>query len=216
MRSTLAASLCLLLMSAITVPATAHEQSPSKIKEQVVIGKAIASAQDVPVYNNNMTVADVLMAQAAWGDALVAISRAYTERGLDAAREVAGNALDTAYGYDLGPVLFKPTLTHGAQTFRVTRQGALAYFVGSDPAFPDDSGFALKGWTSYRNENAAIFIDGQTATVMGKVHLTDAKGAVTTVDKTWQYRKDDKGRARIVTHHSSLPYVPPSKEATKR
>jgi hypothetical protein len=208
-RTLVAASLCFALLAPCASPLEARDQSPAMAKEQVVVGKATATAQDVPVFNNNMTVADVLQAQAAWGDALVAISSAYSERGLDAAREVAGNALDTAYGYNLGPVLFKPTLAHGAQTFRVNRQGALAYFVGNDPAYPGDTGFALKGWVDYRNENAAIFIDGQTATVMGKVHLTNADGAVTTVDKTWQYRKDDEGRVRIVTHHSSLPFQPP-------
>ncbi len=204
----LATSLGLFLLAAVATTSTAREQSPALIKEQVVVGDATASAENVPVFNNNMTVSDVLQAQAAWGDALVAISRAHSERGLEAAREVAGNALDTAYGYKLGAVLFKPTMAQGAQTFRLTREGALAYFVGGDPAYPDDTGFALKGWVSYRNENAAIFIDGQTATVMGKVHLTNSEGAVTTVDKTWQYRKDDEGRARIVTHHSSLPFQP--------
>ncbi len=196
------------MLGGVAATGTAQAQAPTVVKDQVVLGSATAIAQDVPVYNNNMTVSDVLAAQAAWGDALVEISRAHSEQGVEAARVAAGKALDSAYGYDLGAVLFKPTLAHGDQTFRVTRQGALAYFVGGDPVYPGDTGFALKNWVSYRNENAAIFIDGQTATVMGKVHLTNAKGEVTTVDKTWQYRKDDEGRTRIVTHHSSLPYAP--------
>ncbi len=211
-RTPLTACMLLCLAASFALPALAAKPGQASVaKDKIVVGAGTATATNVPVYNNNMTVADVLQAQAAWGDALVSISRAHSERGLQAAREMAGKALDTAYGYDLGPVLFKPTLAHGAQTFRVTRQGALSYFVGGDPAYADDTGFALKGWVSYRNENAAIFIDGQTATVMGKVHLTNAQGAVTTVDKTWQYRKDDAGRARIVTHHSSLPYQPAAK-----
>ena len=40
------------------------------------------------------------------------------------------------YGYQFGPVLFKPTLTAAPQTFRTTRDGALAYFVGGDPNYP--------------------------------------------------------------------------------
>ena len=48
-------------------------------------------------------------ARQTWGDALIAISTAFDQRGIDAARTVAGAALDTAYGYELGPVLFKPT-----------------------------------------------------------------------------------------------------------
>jgi hypothetical protein len=41
---------------------------------------------------------------------------------------------------------------------------------------------------------------------MGKVHFTDKDGNVTTVDKTWQFVKDDNGQLRIVVHHSSLEY----------
>lgn len=43
-------------------------------------------------------------------------------------------------------------------------------------------------------------------TTLGKVHFTNKKGEVTTVDKTWQFVKDNAGKLRIVTHHSSLEY----------
>ena len=82
----------------------------------------------------------------------------------------------------MGPVLFKPTLTVNPQTFRTTRDGALAYFVGGDPAYPNDSGFALNDWTECQDDNVAIFISGNTASTMGKVHFTDGDGNVTTVD----------------------------------
>ena len=36
--------------------------------------------------------------------------------------------------------------------------------------------------------------------------LTNAAGVVTTVDKTWGFKKDDQGALRIVLHHSSLPF----------
>merc|ERR1711992_523340 len=87
-----------------------------------------------------------LAAQRAWGDALVSISTTYDSQGLAAAKALAEEVIDSAYGYNYGPVLFKPTLTTGSQTFRTTRAGALAYFVGGDKAFPNDKGFALKGW----------------------------------------------------------------------
>jgi hypothetical protein len=98
-------------------------------------------------------------------------------------------------------------LTTTPQTFRTTRAGALAYFVGDDPAFPKDKGFALKGWRQVEIQNAAIFIEGTVATTMGNVMLTDKTGKVTTVDKTWKFLKDSNGKLRIVVHHSSLPYV---------
>ena len=48
-----------------------------------------------------------------WGEALIAISKAFEQEGVDAARVAANKALDAAYGFELGPVLFKPTLAGG-------------------------------------------------------------------------------------------------------
>jgi hypothetical protein len=42
---------------------------------------------------------------------------------------------------------------------------------------------------------------------MGNVMLTDSTGKVTTVDKTWGFKKDNQGKLRIVLHHSSLPFA---------
>lgn len=156
--------------------------------------------------NTQITQAQVEAAQAAWGAALVQISADFAQGGVDKAKKTAETALDSAYGYQLGPVLFKPTLTEAPQTFRTTREGALAYFVGHNEAFPQDGGFALKGWTDVTIDNAAIFISGDTALTMGNVRLTNKDGTVTTVDKTWGFQKDDAGNLRIVLHHSSLPY----------
>ncbi|TAG79835.1 MAG: hypothetical protein EAZ24_03640 [Burkholderiales bacterium] len=157
-------------------------------------------------YNANITEADVLAAQKAWGAALVKISDDFASGGLPKAKATANAVLDAAYGYNMGPVLFKPTLTVAPQTFRTTKAGALAYFVGDDKNFPADSGFALKGWKKVDIENAAIHINGDVAKSMGKVMITDKNGKVTTVDKTWAFKKDDMGAVRIVLHHSSLPY----------
>ncbi len=153
-----------------------------------------------------ITEADVIAAQNAWGKALVQIATEYDTKGAAAAKAVAEAVIDGAYGYNLGPVLFKPTLAAPPTTFRTTRDGALAYFVGGDAKYPGDTGFALKGWRSYEIENAGILIYGDTAISMGNVRITDSKGAVTVVDKTWGYHRDDKGALRIVLHHSSLPY----------
>ncbi len=167
---------------------------------------APAFAQEAPVYSANITQSEVLAAQQAWGNALVAIGKAYETGGQAAAAELANKVLDDAYGYNLGPVLFKPTLTEAPQTFRITKEGALAYFVGGDEDYPNDSGFALKGWTKVEIKNAAIHINGDVATTMGNVMITNKDGSVTTVDKTWKFKKTDDGKLRIVVHHSSLPY----------
>jgi len=158
------------------------------------------------VLNRSVTEADVVAAQVAWCQALLDISKANDTGGQAAAKALAEKVIDTAYGYESGPVLFKPTLTVDPQTFRTTRQGALAYFVGGDPEYPNDKGFALKGWKACKVKDEAILLLGDTATTMGKVELTGNDGAVTTVDKTWQYVKDEDGTLRIVVHHSSLEY----------
>ena len=142
-----------------------------------------------------------------WGDALVAVSKAWEEGGIEAATEANG-ALDAAYAYEMGPVLFKPTLASGEKTFRPTREGALSYFVGHNDAYPLDGGFGLKGWRTVVSETSASFIEGDVAMWMGWVTFTDKDGGVTKVDKSWGYKKDAEGTLRIVLHHSSLPYDP--------
>ncbi len=168
---------------------------------------ALPLRAETPVLDTNITLAEVQKAQKAWGAALIQISTDYKQGGLAKANATAVTVLDSAYGYNLGPVLFKPTLTVAPQTFRPTKAGALAYFVGSDPNFPDDTGFALKDWTKYEFENSAIHITSDLALTMGKVRLTNSEGKVTEVDKTWGFKKDSTGTVRIVLHHSSLPFT---------
>lgn len=174
------------------------------------LGALLASAPAFAstVVNTNITEADVKAAQDGWGKALIQISDDYASGGIAKAKATANRVIDAAYGYNLGVVLFKPTLTHGAQTFRTTKAGALAYFVGDDRSFPADKGFALGGWKKYEYRNAGIFINGDLAITMGNVILTDKDGKVTTVDKTWGFKKDSQGQLRIVLHHSSLPFQP--------
>ncbi len=90
----------------------------------------------------------------------------------------------------------------------MTREGALAYFVGQNKSFPNDTGFALKGWEKYEYENHGVYMNGDLVITMGLVHLTDKSGKKTTVNKTWGFKKDNQGKLRIVLHHSSLPFQP--------
>ncbi len=151
---------------------------------------------------------ELTAARSAWGDGLVAIAQAYKAEGIDGARAVASRVLDEVYGYNLGTVLFKPTMASGEQTFRLTKRGALSYFVGHDPEYPLDNGFGLRGWRDVQSETAASFVDGDVAMWMGWMKMTDKDGQVTRVDKSFGYRKDADGVLRIVLHHSSLPYQP--------
>lgn len=156
----------------------------------------------------SITETDLEAARVAWGDALVAIAKAFEVDGIDGARSVAGGVLDAAYGYNLGPVLFKPTLASGEQTFRPTRKGALSYFVGHDDDYPLDGGFGIRGWREVSSQTSAHFIEGEVAMWMGWVSMADKDGQVTKVDKSWGYKKDTEGVLRIVHHHSSLPFQP--------
>ena len=181
-------------LAAIAAPVAAHDHGAKK---------TVSTATYAPI-----TEAEVIAAQQAWGNALVAIATEYDNKGHAAAKKLAGEIIDSAYGYNLGPVLFKPTLANGEgeQTFRTSRDGAVSYFVGGDPKFAQDSGFALKGWRSFEIDNAGILITGNSATSMGHVTVIDAKGNRTTVDKTWGYVRGPDGKLRVVVHHSSLPY----------
>ena len=80
----------------------------------------------VQVLNTAITEAEVNQIQQGWCDALLAISAAYQNGGYDAAKAKAAAVIDTAYAYKFGPVAFKPTYSIGDETFRTSRDGALA------------------------------------------------------------------------------------------
>jgi hypothetical protein len=159
-----------------------------------------------------ITYDEVNAAQQAWCDALVKIGQ-LKETGGDY-RAYADQVLSEAYNYDYGKVFFKPTLAFGDQTFRNDKKGALAYFVGGDPDYPNDKGFALRPWVKARFDNAGdknqgIQIYGSIAITMGNVWVTDKDGNEVMVDKTFVFRKSSDGKLRIIVHKSALPYTPP-------
>lgn len=160
---------------------------------------------------NIITYEEVNAAQQAWCDALVKIGKLKEEGG--DYKAFAEQVLSDAYNYDNGKVFFKPTLAFGDQTFRNTKEGALAYFIGGDSEFPNDKGFALKPWVKARYDNAGeknegIQIYGSVAITMGNVWVTDKEGNEVMVDKTWVFRKGKDGKLRIIVHKSSLPFSP--------
>ena len=145
-------------------------------------------------------------ARVAWGNGMIAISKAYEKSGIDDATIVANEMLDQLYGFEFGPVLFKPTLSGGSQTFRSNKEGALSYFIGNNPKYPLDSGFGIKSWREVKSETSSTFVEENIAMWMGWVTLIDKKGDQVKVDKSWGYKKTNNGSLKIVLHHSSLPY----------
>ena len=172
----------------------------------------LAAEAKPAVMNETIQISEVQAAQQGWCDALLAISKAHAEGGIEKSKPLAGEVIDAAYGYQFGPVSFKPTWTKGDTTFRETRSGALSYFVGDDSAFADP-GFAIgfpnsqrSPWVECTPEIVVIQSFGNTANAMGWVHFVAADGSKSMVDKTFGYVRDDDGSLRIILHHSSLPF----------
>ncbi|MFM7316751.1 MAG: hypothetical protein ACKO5E_07365 [bacterium] len=157
-----------------------------------------------------ITEAEVNAAQQAWCDGLVKIGQVYKSGG--DYKATAATVIDALYDYQDGKVFFKPTLASGKNTFRPTREGAMAYFIGGNDKFPEDSGFALKQWVKVRYDNNAadngIQIHGDIAITMGNVYLTDTNGNEVMVDKTFVFRRCKDGKLRLCVHKSALPFDP--------
>ena len=179
----------------------------------VALFTVTSTAQEVvpghKLTNYNITEEMVINAQKKWSEWLLKISKTHADGG--DYKKVAEEALADGYNYQNGIVLFKPTLTSGDQTFRLDKEGALAYFVGGNPNYKNDTGFALKGWTRYKTKNAGIILNGTVAVTTGNIYLYDKDGNETVVDKTWGFKMDEYGKLRIFLHHSSLPYKPAAK-----
>ena len=77
------------------------------------------------------------------GDGGTESSRSLTHRNGGDYVGVATDHINTLYGYQTGPVLFKPTLASEEQ-FRPTFDAALSYFVASNNVCPEDEGFAIR------------------------------------------------------------------------
>jgi len=117
-----------------------------KVLSKSILGLALVSitsaASATVVVNQSISEAEIVGVQKTWCQALVDINSTYDKDGQPAAK----------------------ALTVAPQKFRTTLDGMLAYFVGSDPTYPQDKGFALKGWTKCESQNAGVFITGNSAT----------------------------------------------------
>ncbi len=150
-----------------------------------------------------ITSEEVSETQRAWGKGIVAIGKAFTDKG-DYVK-AAENHIDTLYAFEKGPVLFKPTKAAEDQ-FRPTKEAALSYFVGQDESYKEDHGFAIHPWTKVRFENSATYIHGDYAVAMGNYYFTQLDGSEVKVEYSFGYIKDQTGQLKINLHHSSLPF----------
>jgi hypothetical protein len=158
-----------------------------------------------------VTYDEVNAAQQAWCDGLVKIGQLHATGG--DYKAFTEQFITDTYNYDFGKVFFKPTLAYGNQTFRTTKEGAIAYFIGGNPNFPNDKGFALNPWTEVRYDNVGannegIQIYGSVAITMGNVWVKGPDGKEVMVDKTFVFKKGKDGKLRLIVHKSSLPFDP--------
>lgn len=152
-----------------------------------------------------ITKEEVMQAQQAWGDSLVEIGKLYIE-GKDY-HTAAVEMVDKLYGYDERTVLFKPTKA-SELPFRLTKEGAVSYFVRGNDDYPEDLGFALQPITEVHFKNAAIDISEYEAVSMGHYFFTNLAGDHLKVEFTMVfYRAVDK-TLKLWLHHSSFPFVP--------
>jgi hypothetical protein len=149
--------------------------------------------------DHRITKDEILAAQHAWAEGIVTIGKAKDHK------KAALEHINTLYGYDIGPVLFKPTKASVVE-FRDTKAEALSYFVGGKE--PEDKGFALTPFTNVRFDNKGIIIDCDSALAMGNYYFTTTDGAEIKVDYSFGYVEDKSGHLKINLHHSSLPYKP--------
>ncbi|MEE2931711.1 MAG: phosphoribosyl-AMP cyclohydrolase [Bacteroidota bacterium] len=149
-----------------------------------------------------ITKEEVLAFQENWGDGIISIGNTFKNRG-DYVGE-AKDFLNRLYAYEFEEVFFKPTLATELQ-FRLDKAAALSYFVGGDPDFLEDGGFAIKGWNNIRWENSGIKIMQDCAICMGNYFFGMENGDDLKVEYSVVLKKID-GALKIILHDSHLPY----------
>lgn len=149
-----------------------------------------------------ITKEDVLQAQNDWSNSFLEIVSLH-QNNINISKATS-DFIDRLYYYEIGEVLFKPTLASEIQ-FRKTKEGALSYFIGNNNNFSEDSGFALKSWSYIKWENSSVKIFDDIALAMGNYFFTNNEG-VLKVEFSFVYKKDQNDKLRIILHDSHLPY----------
>ena len=149
-----------------------------------------------------ITIQDILDFQKEWGKSIIKISDSY-KKNIDYLNDT-NNLIDSLYAYDHEEVLFKPTLASDNQ-FRLSRTGALSYFIGGNNQFKEDEGFAIKGWTKIRWENAGHKIYNDIAVCMGNYFFSIDNSEPLKVEFTIVLKEID-GKLKLILHDSHLPF----------
>ena len=146
---------------------------------------------------------NVIEFQNKWGEGIISISNSFKSGDDYLAR--AKDFINNLYAYSEEEVLFKPTLASEAQ-FRLNRVAALSYFIGENPDFSEDSGFAIKGWNSVRWENSGIKLEGNIAICMGNYYFGKENEEDLKVEYSLVLKRLENGELKIILHESHFPY----------
>ena len=140
--------------------------------------------------------------QIKWANGIVELGK--TKGDIITSKKLATDFINSLYDFKNGTVQFKPTKASEFQ-FRNDFDSALSYFIGSNPSFAEDSGFALNPWVDIEFKNDSINVFDNLGLAMGNYFFTDLKGEKTKVEYSFVYRREGKS-LKIILHHSSLPY----------
>ena len=150
-----------------------------------------------------ITKEQVIKAQNQWAKTIIKLS---SIKKNNVCKKLTIEFLDELYYFEIGPVLFKPTMAK-FQQFRNTKEMALSYFIGGeDSVCEEDKGFVKKAvWMDIKFENNNLILENTRAIAMGNYYFQDNNGNIIKVEYTFGYQLvNDK--LKIDLHHSSLPY----------
>ena len=141
--------------------------------------------------------------QELWAQNVIEIGNLYTKN--KDYKTKASLFVKQFYAFDVGDVLFKPTLASEKQ-FRCTYDDALSYFIGGHVS--EDKGFALKPWEKINFGERKIIILKEIALSMGNYFFQSVDGSdEVKVEFTFGYVRDKDNNLLINLHHSSIPYT---------
>lgn len=131
----------------------------------------------------------IVSAQEEWGNGVVLLGKSQIS---------ATDFVKKMYAQE---VVMKPTMAK-EQAFRTNHNDIISYFVSGH--IKEDTGFALKPWTSVRFENEKILLWQNQAFAVGHYFFTDVDGNDVKVEYSFGYILNE-GMLKINLHHSSLP-----------
>ena len=149
-----------------------------------------------------ITIEEIKSAQKQWADGLIHIGEAPSWAEAHAR---ADSMVRARYAWGNESVLFAPTKARENQ-FRGSIEDAVSYFVGNNPAHPEDKGFALEPWVSVRFENTGFVCKTDMAIAMGNYFFGTADGSEVKVEFSFAYVRNEDNGLDIQLHHSALPY----------